>query len=270
VRADETLIASLTEIAREASDLILEVYATDFAVSYKSPKDPVTEADRRANELICTRLHERWYDVPIVAEESDPESFANYRDAPYVFFVDPLDGTREFVAKNGEFVVMIGLIDEKGPLAGVIHAPVTGTAWAALRGSGAWTTKQRALSRVSETRKLDQARIVSTRSHKSPRVVKALDALGARSVESLGSAGLKCAEVGIGAADAYVAPGPAGSRWDLCAGQAIIEAAGGRVTDALGRPIDYRDVDLANRDGFVASNGVLHDAIIARLQSVPE
>jgi 3'(2'), 5'-bisphosphate nucleotidase len=268
VRADESLIKALTDIAKEASALILEVYATDFSVSYKAPKDPVTEADRRANELICTRIAERWFDVPIVAEESDPKTFENYRSAPLAFFVDPLDGTREFVAKNGEFVVMIGLIDQKGPLAGVIHAPVTGAAWAALRGSGAFTTKQRALAHVSTTSKLDHARIVSTRSHRSPEVVRALDALGARTLDSLGSAGLKCAEVAMGTADAYVAPGIAGSRWDLCAGQAIIEAAGGRVTDAFGDPIDYRDAELANTRGFIASNGVLHDEIVKRLASV--
>lgn len=269
MRIDESLIKSLTDIAKEAADLILQVYGTDFSVSYKTPKDPVTEADRRANELICTRIAERWFDVPIVAEESDPQTFANYRAAPYAFFVDPLDGTREFVAKNGEFVVMIGLIDQKGPVAGVIHAPVTGAAWAAIRGGGTFTTKQRALARVSTTSKLEQARIVSTRSHRSPLVLQALDALGARTLDSLGSAGLKCAEVATGAADAYVAPGHAGSRWDLCAGQAIIEAAGGRVTDALGNEIDYRAADLGNTTGFVASNGVLHDEIVKRLASTP-
>lgn len=268
MRVDESLIKSLTEIAREAADVVMEVYATDFSVSFKTPKDPVTEADRRANELICSRLAERWFDIPIVAEESDPKTFANFRDAPHAFFVDPLDGTREFVAKNGEFVVMIGLIDERGPLAGVIHAPVTGAAWAALRGSGTFTSKQRALSRVSTTVKLDQARIVATRSHKNALVTEALDALGAKTIDSLGSAGLKCAEVATGAADAYVAPGPAGSRWDLCAGQAIIEAAGGRVTDAYGNAIDYRAADLTNTHGFIASNGVLHDEIVKRLASV--
>ncbi len=131
----------LLGVAREASDIILEVYATDFAVSYKSPRDPVTLADRRANDLICKCLRDRWPDVPIVAEESDPASFAEYRESTHVFFVDPLDGTREFVEKNGQFVVMIGLIDDAGPARGVIHAPVSGIAWAGERGSSAFETK---------------------------------------------------------------------------------------------------------------------------------
>ena len=100
----ETLLA----IADAASRVVMEVYALPFAVDFKAPRDPVTEADRRANDLICDALAREFPGVPIVAEESAPESFAGFRDSERVFFVDPVDGTREFVEKNGEFVVMIG------------------------------------------------------------------------------------------------------------------------------------------------------------------
>ena len=120
----------LAGIAREAAQIINAVYATPFEVEYKTAHDPVTLADRRANDLICQRLAEEFPGVPVVAEESPPESFADYRGAERVFFVDPLDGTREFVKKNGEFVVMIGLLEAGRPISGVILAPATGVLWA--------------------------------------------------------------------------------------------------------------------------------------------
>lgn len=258
----------MLEIAREAAAVVNAVYVTEFGVDYKSPLDPVTDADRRANALICERLSASFPGVPIVAEESDPATFADFRAANRVFFVDPLDGTREFVDRNGEFVVMIGLLEGERPTAGVMHAPATGTSWLARQGYGAWYVDadgERHPLGVSETASLGAARILSTRSHKSAELEQALAALGAARVDALGSAGLKCAQVAAGNAEAYVATARAGSRWDLCAGQAIIEVAGGKLTDAFGDAIDYRSESLVNARGIIASNARLHGAIVARL-----
>ena len=263
----------LAGIAREAAQIINAVYATPFEVEYKTAHDPVTLADRRANDLICQRLAEEFPGVPVVAEESPPESFADYRGAERVFFVDPLDGTREFVKKNGEFVVMIGLLEAGRPISGVILAPATGVLWAGRVASKAELVRpdgKRSALGVSSTSSLAEARIVCTRSHKSPALERALDALGVRQLDALGSAGLKCAEVAAGRADAYVAPARAGCRWDVCAGEAIIVAAGGALTDAYGEPIDYSSESLVNERGIVASNGRLHDAILARLAEARE
>src|SRR5258706_3725736 len=125
-------------IAREASAIVARVYATDFEVDFKGPADPVTQADREANALICARLAEVFGPLPVVAEESDESEFAGWVGAPRVFFVDPLDGTLEFVAKNGDFVVMIGLAEEGRAVAGVVTAPALGTAWAGAVGVGAF------------------------------------------------------------------------------------------------------------------------------------
>ncbi len=258
----------LRQIALEAAAIINEVYAQPFDVDYKAPRDPVTEADRRANELICLRLAAAFPGVPVVAEESDPSAFAGYRDATRVFFVDPLDGTREFVKKNGEFVVMIGLLDAGRPLCGLVHAPATGRSWLGQVAQGAQVVDEHGARRplgVSATASLAEARVLSTRSHRSPALEAALAALGCRQLDALGSAGLKCAEVAAGTADAYVAPARAGSRWDVCAGEAIIHAAGGKFTDAFGEPIDYLSESLVNERGIVASNGRLHAEILARL-----
>lgn len=268
-----SILARLVEIASAAAEIVREVYATEFVVDYKQPRDPVTSADRRANELICQRLAEAFPGWPVVAEESDPQTFERFREHERVFFVDPLDGTREFVKRNGEFAVMIGLLERDRPSVGVIHAPARGVCVTGIVGEGAGLTTEageKSEIRVSAQDVLSEARVVASRSHRSQLLEQALAFLGVKSLEQLGSAGLKCAEVGRGLAEAYLAPGRAGHRWDVCAGEAIVVAAGGRVTDAKGDSIDYRAESLANATGLVISNGTLHDALLERLRQLPD
>ena len=264
----QATLAALIEIAREASEIVEAVYAEPFEVDYKGPKDPVTEADRRANTLICQRLEERFPGVPVVAEESAPAAFEGFRKAEQMFFVDPLDGTREFVKRNGEFAVMIGLCDGDRATVGVIHAPTEGASYGGIVGEGAWRYAgdgTRTEVSVSGQSTLHEARVVASRSHRSEVMERALRILGAGEINALGSAGLKGVAVARGDAEAYVAPGYAGKRWDACAADALVSAAGGRFTDAYGEPIDYRGEKLANDRGVVATNGLLHDALLARL-----
>lgn len=260
----------LIGIAAEAAQVVAEVYSKPFEIEYKGPHDPITVADRRANQLICERLEREFPGVPIVAEESDPSSFAGFRDAPAVFFVDPVDGTNEFIAKNPEFVVMIGLLDGDTATHGVIHAPVLGQAWAGALGRGAVCIEPggaRTPVHVTSVNTLAAATVVSSRSHRSLKLERALEALGVGAITSMGSAGLKGVEVARGAAEAHVAPHYAGKRWDACAVDGLIRAAGGRVTDAWGAPIDYRGPSLSNDRGLVASNGLIHDALLERLRA---
>jgi 3'(2'), 5'-bisphosphate nucleotidase len=263
-----SLAATLDSVAREAAALILQVYATNFSVDFKAPRDPVTEADRQANELICRKLSALYPDVPIVAEESEPESFADYRKAERIFFVDPLDGTREFVARNGEFVVMIGLVEGDRASVGLIHAPELGVSWIGEVGKGAYKVDAQGVRSpisVSDVPMLSNARVVGSRSHRNPALERTLETLGAHELIALGSAGLKAAAIARGIADAYVAPHYAGKRWDACASDALVTAAGGKLTNANGELFDYRAAELDNDRGIVASNGFLHDAIIERL-----
>jgi 3'(2'), 5'-bisphosphate nucleotidase len=263
------LVEALLAVTRAAAGAILEVYGQPFGVELKRAREPVTVADRRANAMICAALAARFPGVPIVAEESDPGTFRDFRSAPRVLFVDPLDGTREFIARNGEFAVMIGLLDGARAVAGVVHAPVTGTSWVGAPGTGAWRIEGGGSwvpVRVSAEDDLGRARLVASRSHRSASLRRALAALGGASVRALGSAGLKGAEVAQGTADAYVDTGAGTKRWDACAIDALVTAAGGRVTDTRGAPIDYRGPDLANRQGVLVTNGLVHDAILARLR----
>jgi 3'(2'), 5'-bisphosphate nucleotidase len=259
----------LVQVAREAARVIDEVYRSPFRVEYKGPKDPVTDADKRANALICARLAEHFPGVPIVAEESDPQLFAGYQAAPRIFFVDPLDGTREFVDQNGEFAVMIGLVENDRATHGVIHAPVPDRAWAGAVGLGAWEIDaggQRQPIGSSAVSELAQARVVASRSHRTEHLERALQLLGAGEIVTLGSAGLKGVEVARGAAEAYVSPASSGKRWDACASDALVSAAGGRFTDEYGVAIDYRSASLTNDRGVLASNAHLHDALLERLE----
>jgi 3'(2'), 5'-bisphosphate nucleotidase len=259
---------ALCRIARDAGALILEVYGRAFHVGYKTPGDPVTEADHAANALICDRLRAEFPDAAIVAEESPEEAYQGYRGTARVFFVDPLDGTREFVAKNGEFVVMIGLLEERQVTLGVVYAPVTGTLWCGAPGIGAERVSRDGAVQAIHVGSVEQpssARVVVSRSRRAPELERLLQELAPLSVTPTGSAGLKGALVAEGRADAYLSLGPAGKHWDTCAMQAVVCAAGGVVTDARGRQLDYRSAPLDLDQGLVVANPLLHRALLAQL-----
>jgi 3'(2'), 5'-bisphosphate nucleotidase len=257
-------LAQMARIARAAAVEVMKVYARPFEVEFKAPQDPVTEADRIANALICEELARTFPGVPVVAEESDPRTFAHFRDFDRVFFVDPVDGTREFVDRNGEFAVMIGLLEGAHALASVIDAPARGDIFTAWVGQGAFREREgkREPISVSQVTRVDEGRLVGSRSHRSPSLERVLTQLAPREVRVLGSAGLKGTLVAAGEVEAYVAPGYAGQRWDACAADALVTAAGGLLTNTHGERIDYRAESLRNDRGLLASNGHVHEALL--------
>lgn len=262
-------LEALGRIARDAGRGIMRVYGSEFRVDYKSPGDPVTDADREANALICQRLQAEFPDAAIVAEESAPELYAGYQARSHVFFVDPLDGTREYVARNGQFVVMIGLLVGDIATLGVVYAPTTDTLWCGALGVGAFRVEADGAKieiSVSDVVAPEAARITVSRSRRSERLKGVLSQLGARQVVPMGSAGLKGSHVADGRADAYLALGPAGKYWDACAMDALVSAAGGQVSDTLGRPLNYRSEALDLKDGLLAANPELHRALLGRLR----
>jgi 3'(2'), 5'-bisphosphate nucleotidase len=256
-------------IAREAAELIMRAYAAPFEVEYKAKDDPVTHADRAANELACERLARAYPGVPVVAEESDPRAYAGFASAPAVWFVDPLDGTREFVARNGEFAVMLGLAEGGRATVGVIVAPTWGRAFVGIVDEGAWEVAadgSRAAIHVSLRDSLVGASFVVSRS-RTPEHAKALAAsMGARQAVSHGSSGLKGVLVATGVYDVYLQVGNSGMRWDACATEGLVRAAGGACTEEDGRPFDYGCAELVNARGLVATNGRLHGAVIEKLR----
>ncbi|HKO94778.1 MAG TPA: 3'(2'),5'-bisphosphate nucleotidase CysQ [Polyangiaceae bacterium] len=258
----------LAAVARDAGRVIMQHYSTEFRVDYKGPGDPVTDADRAANTLICERLRAQFPDAAIVAEESPPEAYRGYRERQRVFFVDPLDGTREFVAKNGEFVVMIGLLIADQVTLGVIYAPATNRLWCGETGVGAYRVEadgtERPL-RVGNVVEPEQVRIAISRSRRGEPLNRALSRISPRVVTPRGSAGLKGALVADDEADAYLAIGGAGKHWDSCALEALVVAAGGAVTDAYGHALQYRAEGLELEHGLLVTNPGLQRVLLPLL-----
>jgi 3'(2'), 5'-bisphosphate nucleotidase len=273
---DKDLEAVLV-IAREAAEIVRAVYRTPFAVEMKGPNDPVTRADREANDLICARLAERFPGVAIVAEESAPQTAAEARDLVHndrVFFVDPLDGTREFADRNPEFAVMIGLAIGGRAALGVVVMPESGDALCGRAHGGAPSAfvegpdGARRPLRVSDVATFSKATMMVSRSHR-PRLVEPLTSrLGVHHIVPCGSVGVKVARVATGAAELYVHGGTGVKLWDTCGPEAILVAAGGRFSDLDGEPIDYAYGGLQLENGLVATNAALHDAVIEAVSAL--
>jgi 3'(2'), 5'-bisphosphate nucleotidase len=242
---------ALIHIALEAGERIMSVYAREFGVGLKDDASPVTEADVLAEELILHRLRLMAPNIPVVAEEE----VANGR-VPQVascfWLVDPLDGTKEFVSRNGEFTVNIALIQDGIPILGVVFAPALGWMFAGAVGHGAISTRAGVSAPIRVRSPPNEGvKVVASRSHGNAPALEAF--LAGRRVAETVAAGssLKFCLVASGEADVYPRFGRT-MEWDTAAGHAIVIAAGGRVNDLLGQPIKYGKSNFENPH-FVAS-----------------
>lgn len=257
------------KLARRAGAAILRHYEAGVAVQYKGKgaDDPFTVADQEANRIIVEGLAAAFPDDGILAEESPAETgrLTKHR----LWCVDPLDGTREFLAHNGQFVVMIGLAVEGKAQAGVVYQPTEDAlywgagdeAWAEVRGV------RRAL-RVSDVCDPTIALMVVSRSHRSKTVSEVAARLGITNERPLGSVGLKVVQIAQRQADIYMSVSNRTHEWDACAPEAIVRAAGGQMTDTVGTALRYNKPTTETPFGMVATNGVLHDACIGALRPV--
>lgn len=269
----QDVLHKLLDAAAVAAEVVMRVYAeSDVGVELKGPDDPVTRADKEANALLIERLTRDFPGVPIVAEESDPATFEGFGSAPCALFVDPVDGTREFIAKNGEFAVMLGFAEAGVPTVGVVHCPALAEVYGAAVGLGAFRIakdpvtqeERRTQIRVADTTDLAMCRCAVSRSHRSASVDAKLTALGVKELVPTGGAGIK--SVRVASAELEIYAHPSGDRvklWDACAPDAIVRAAGGVFTDATGRPFDYRG-PWAQNAGTLAANPVLHAEALRR------
>jgi 3'(2'), 5'-bisphosphate nucleotidase len=257
------------EIARVAGAAILEHYDRPIRVEQKNSADdvePVTQADRIANELIVTRLKHEFPDDGILAEESVDTKRRLGKSR--VWMVDPLDGTNGFIDGNGDFAVQIGLVEEAQPVVAVVYQPLTGVLYRAIRGTGTWIERTQFPprgARVSDTTTLADMRLAASRSHRSPRMNKVVARFGFREEVQRGSVGIKVGLLIEQQCDVYIHLSPRTKQWDTCAPELILTEAGGRVTDLFGYPLNYNVPDVQNRNGLVASNGAAHDQIIETL-----
>jgi 3'(2'), 5'-bisphosphate nucleotidase len=263
----QDVLEKLLAAAAAAAEVVMRVYAEpDVGVELKGPNDPVTRADKEANALLLERLTRDFPGVPIVAEESDPATFEGFGSAPCALFVDPVDGTRDFIAKDGEFAVMLGFAEAGVPTVGVVDCPALGEVYGAAEGVGAFrvTKEGRTPIRVSDTTDLGSSRCAVSRFHRSQSVDAMLAALGLKELVPTGSAGIKGVRVASGALDIYAHPTRGLVKlWDTCAPDAIVRVAGGIYTDVKGRPFDYRG-PLAQNEGTLAANPTLHAEALRR------
>jgi 3'(2'), 5'-bisphosphate nucleotidase len=248
-------------LARGAGALIGELYQSNFAVEQKpGDEGPVTEADKRANEHIVAGLRAAFPEDGIIAEESEDQ--VTGLSSRRCWFVDPLDGTREFVDRNGEFVVQIGLaIDGEAALGVVLH-PTGDHLWAGIVGVGAWLETEGVVIGVGLPRTVPKRpRFVGSRSRPSTKVRRVADSLGSGPVERCGSVGLKASRLVEGQADVYVHFGATTSLWDVCAPEAVIRAAGGRFCGLDGLPLRYDTGVTRNGAGILACHPLLFSRV---------
>ena len=260
----ETAVA----LARRAGERIAALHGSGIAVDTKDDDSPVTAADREANALIVGGLGAAFPDDAILSEEL-PDDGSRIGRAR-VWMVDPLDGTKDFIRGHEGFSVMIGLLDGAAPALGVVYQPIGDKLYFATRGGGAFLVRGGVTApiHVSDVRVSSEIRMVASKSHRTETIDRVRAELGISDELNVGSVGLKLGLIAEGLRDLYVNPAGHSKLWDACGPEAILVEAGGRLSDLRGLPLDYRGRELGNVRGLIASNGVLHDEVVARLQTL--
>jgi 3'(2'), 5'-bisphosphate nucleotidase len=241
-----------TGLALAAGEAIMQIYDSPFEVRRKLDKSPLTAADIAAHDLIVRELGRLTPELPVLSEESPEIRFSERQKWGSYWLIDPLDGTREFVKRNGEFTVNIALIREHQPVLGVVYAPVLEVLYYARRAAGAWKRERENEPRKIQTRKLPAGKIsvAGSRSHSDRRMEEYLTRMGPHEVIGMGSS-IKACLVAEGKADLYPRFGPT-SEWDTAAAQCIVEEAGGAITDTGMQPLRYNTKpQLINPSFFV-------------------
>ena len=241
------------DAALKAGETILEIYSKPFKVDIKADHSPVTEADRKAGEIITTILERTG--IPVLSEEGEQIPYEERKDRKQLWIVDPLDGTKEFVKKNGEFTINIALIENNSPVLGVIYSPVKNILYYGMNGSGSFR-----MIPGSDVIKLPldnpgrKFTVVSSRSHSNPQTLEYLEKIRSEKGEIVvitGGSSVKFCLVAEGSADIYPRFGPT-MEWDTAAGQAIVEAVGKGVYDvSTMRSLLYNKANLQNNNFIV-------------------
>jgi 3'(2'), 5'-bisphosphate nucleotidase len=259
------------QLALQAADIVRGYWGTDLAVERKLGDEPVTVADRVASDLLVAGLVAAFPDDAVLSEEvPDDQSRLRHRR---VWMIDPIDGTSDFIAGDTGFAVMIGLAIEGRPRLGVLAMPAWNELFVGVVDPAgdhqAW--KQTAGGERQPLRTTPLAappgiRLVASKTHRTRDVDHFRQALAIQDEINVGSVGLKVAMVADARRDLYVYPGSRTKLWDTCGPEALLVAAGGRLTDVHGQPLDYTRSELRNTTGIVASNGPLHAQVIQTLQ----
>ncbi len=255
---DKVEIKELIAIAEEAGDAIMKIYAQEFSVEMKENKTPLTEADKKSNEIILNRLKELYPEIPFISEETKATPFSERKGWEFFWLIDPLDGTKEFIKKNDEFTVNVALIQGARPVAGVVYAPAKKMMFAAQKGEDSFKIESGRFIKLEPQKnynELSHLRVVGSRSHNSPETDAFVNQLkeAGKEIEFISSgSSLKICLVAEGKADVYPRFGPT-MEWDTAAGQAVLEIAGGKLTEtSFLKQLSYNKENLLN-PFFIAS-----------------
>ncbi len=250
--AQERLIDPLRDLADRAGRAIMDVYETAFEVEHKDDNSPLTAADRASHAIICNGLAELEPRLPVLSEESPPEALTDRLTWRRYWLVDPLDGTKEFVKRNGEFTVNIALIEDHRAILGIVRAPALDLEYVGATAAGAWRRRGDDLAEAIATAPAPAGPlcIVGSRSHPSGALAAYLERLGPHELKPMGSS-LKICLVADGQADAYPRFGPT-SEWDTAAAQAVLESAGGSMISLDGQALRYNTKESLLNPHFLA------------------
>jgi 3'(2'), 5'-bisphosphate nucleotidase len=239
-------IKDIVKIAKDAGDAIMKIYDRDFKVDYKDDKSPLTEADTKSNEIICSASERLYPTIPLLSEENKEVAYEDRKDWEYFWLIDPIDGTKEFIKKNGEFTVNIALIHNDTPVLGVVYAPALGDMYSAKKGEGAFKNEQKLPLFTNDTPK-DKLKVVASKSHLSPETQEFIDNLDTKEIEQVSKgSSLKLCMVAVGEADIYPRLAPT-MEWDTAAAQAVVLEAGKQVIQFGSKDaVVYNKKDLLN------------------------
>lgn len=252
-------IEKLKDIVRRAGGKIMEIYGEeDFSVEFKDDKSPLTAADKASHDVIVAGLQLNWPDIPILSEEGADVPYETRKEWGLFWLVDPLDGTKEFIKRNGEFTVNIALVNDHEPILGVIYVPAQDKIYWGNKESGAWmqaNKQQPEKITVRQAQAENGLTVVVSRSHPSEELEAYLSGINVVKTLPVGSS-LKLCVVAEGKADLYPRLGPT-MEWDIAAGHAVVTAAGGSIITSSGGKITYNKKNLLNDNFIVSSLGLL-------------
>lgn len=247
------MLPDVIKIADEASEKVLQIYQSDFKVNYKADHSPITAADIASHDIIVKGLRNISRDIPILSEEGAEIPWEERKTWRRFWLIDPIDGTKDFTQRTGEFTVNIAMIEEGEPVMGVVTAPALKEAFWGIKGEGAhMRDRMGRVHRIRVVEPKDKLRVVASKNHLNEETRAFIATLGAHETVQAGSS-LKFCRIAEGHADIYPRMGPT-SEWDTAAAHAVLLAAGGKVQTPEGQPLVYGKENILNPNFIAAGN----------------
>ena len=267
----ETILQDVINITKQAGEAVLSYYDKDYKVQDKDDNSPVTEADLKSNEILLEALKK--YNYGILSEEGVPD--LSRLKAERVWIIDPLDGTKDFIDKTGEFTIMVGLVEKINseenkyrPILGVIYQPTTNDIYFAVKNKGAYVrhgAEEKRPLQISLEKNWQNITMLTSRHHSTDLEMKIAKKLGISKIANYGSS-LKACMVAKGEGHINFNSSDKTWEWDVCASDIILSEAGGRLTDTKGNVIYYNKENPRNQNGYLVTNRIIHDEIVEEIK----